>query len=188
MMDEHTRAVRSAPPYRVAGGPSAAAQSPPEDDERESKSGSQRRKCCRMTKRIGTVQHRRRVSPQATYHLAPDQKVPDLRLTAGNQFVAEYVPWTRFDASVAQQGGDVRCALRPHGEIVLEHDRLAIEQKSLARLRRGVEQVIDEPHEAQAEFVHRVVPLAIPVRVRDDEHVRDCRHARNTITPQRTTP
>jgi hypothetical protein len=67
-----------------------------------------------------------------------------------------------------------RLLLRTDLEIVLEDDRLAVEVKVLV-VRIGVEQIeqpIDERDEPEAELLVREVPLAIPMRVRNDVNVQ----------------
>src|SRR6185437_16078164 len=61
--------------------------------------------------------------------------------------------------------------LRPNLEIVLEHDRLPVERERRERrvaLER-VQDAVDDRAETQPEELEGQVPLAIPVRVWDDE-------------------
>src|SRR5207237_8434341 len=59
-------------------------------------------------------------------------------------------------------------AFGPHLEVILEHDALPVEQEAFALRRRMIEQVVDERDETLAKSNEWVIPLAIPVRVRDD--------------------
>ena len=66
-----------------------------------------------------------------------------------------------------------RLLLGPDLEVVLEHDRLAVEVKVLVR-RIGIEQIeqpIDQRDEPEAELLVGQIPLAIPMRVRNDVDV-----------------
>ncbi len=62
--------------------------------------------------------------------------------------------------------------MRAHLEIVLEHDRLAVEHEAEAGI--GVDEVehrVDRVDEPAAELLERPVPLAVPVEVRDEQDV-----------------
>ena len=77
------------------------------------------------------------------------------------------------DAAVLDGAPEPRLLLGPDLEVVLEHDRLAVEME--VRVGRiGVEQIeqpIDQRHEPEAELLVGQIPLAIPVRVRNDVNV-----------------
>ena len=66
-----------------------------------------------------------------------------------------------------------RLLLGPDLEVVLEHDGLAVEvEVPVGRI--GIEQIqqaIDQRHEPEAELLVGQIPLAIPVRVRNDVDV-----------------
>ena len=64
-------------------------------------------------------------------------------------------------SSCAELGG----ALGADVEIVVEDDRLPVEQKASRRRRRIVEQLVDQRDESLPKALERMVPLAIPVRV-----------------------
>ena len=63
--------------------------------------------------------------------------------------------------------------LGPQLDVVLEDDRLAVERERRERLvaLEDVEYRVDDGAEAEAEDLERDVPLAVPVRVRNDEVV-----------------
>ena len=79
------------------------------------------------------------------------------------------------------EAGQPCLGLGPHLEVVVDHDRLAVEQEALVG-RVGlqeVEQVVDEVDELDPVGLERRVPLPVPVRVGDDPHLLtgDLRHA-----------
>ena len=65
-----------------------------------------------------------------------------------------------------------RLRLRSHREVVVDHGHLPVEQE--VRVGRvGIEageQVVEQVDEPQPERLERRVPLAVPVRVRNDRH------------------
>ena len=74
-------------------------------------------------------------------------------------------------ASIAR--AQPRLLLGPDLEVVLEHDRLAVEMEVFVG-RIGVEQIeqpIDERDEPEPELLVGQVPLPIPMRVRNDVDV-----------------
>src|SRR5205085_11834255 len=87
---------------------------------------------------------------------------------AGNQLVGEDEPGTGLDPPALERVGKIRHALRPYFEIILQHDRLTVEQKARAARRRVIEQLVDERDKSLPESFGGMVPLAIPMRVGDD--------------------
>ena len=54
-------------------------------------------------------------------------------------------------------------------EVVVDGRRLAIEREAQARIRRHpLQQLVDQVDQAHPEDLERLVPLAVPVRVRDE--------------------
>ena len=79
--------------------------------------------------------------------------------------------------------------LRPYVQIVLEHDRLPVERErgeGGVALER-VEDAVDPLSEQQPELLERQIPLAVPVRVWDDEvaKVRHLGHAPSLLMGRR---
>ena len=62
--------------------------------------------------------------------------------------------------------------LGSHRDVVVEHGRLPVEQEPRVREVRleHRQQRVEQPHEPQPERLERRVPLAVPVRVRDDRY------------------
>ena len=99
-----------------------------------------------------------------------EREIAHERLAADEKLVGHVVPRADQDAAVGDQRAQPRLVLRPQLEIVLEHDGLAVEMEVLEvglRLHQ-IEQPIDEPDETETELLVGEIPLAVPVRVRDD--------------------
>ena len=124
-----------------------------------------------MSERVGTVENRRRDGTKALERAPAGEKVAHERLAARNQLIGEHVPRTRFQAAGTKRLAKRSNTLGPHARVVVEHDRLAVEQKALAVAGRRVEQLVDQRDEPLAKALGGQVPLAVPVRVRDDVNV-----------------
>jgi hypothetical protein len=112
-------------------------------------------------------------------HAPAEQQVPDERLSADEQLIRQDVPRPGLEASRGEEHAQTRRMLRANVEVVLEHDCLAVERERGERTvaLQNVEDAVDDRTEAQPELLERQVPLAVPVRVRDDEiaEIGDCR-------------
>jgi hypothetical protein len=128
-----------------------------------------------MPKAVRTVQHTRRRCPQETQGGTPGEQVPHERFAAGDQVVAEHVPRASLEPAIAECPRQVSASLRAPLEVILKDDRLTIEEEG--RAVGPVEQFVDQWHEGDAECFRRLVPFAVPMRVRDDE--RDLGRARH---------
>ena len=74
-----------------------------------------------------------------------------------------------------------RAPVRPYLQVVLQRHRLPVEHEVpvLGVRVQQVQQRVHHPHQPRAELLERLVPLAVPVRVRDDD---ECAvHAANQI-------
>ena len=100
-----------------------------------------------MSERVRAVEHGGGSPRSATHGVAAGEQIAHERFAARDQLVGEHVPRARFESPVAQQRGELRGALRAHGEVVVEEDRLSVEEKALAGGRRVVEQLVDERDE-----------------------------------------
>ena len=89
-----------------------------------------------MTERVGTVEHRRRIGAERPQCVSPGEQVAHQRFAAGNQLVGQHVPWAGLQATVPEQRRELGAALGPDGEVVVEDDRLAVEQEARAVRRR----------------------------------------------------
>ena len=87
-----------------------------------------------------------------------------------------------------EEGAEFRRALRAEGKVVVEEDGLAVEQERLTGGGRIVDQLIDERDESLLKTFRRVVPLTVPVRVRNDVQIGEGRgHAAECAWPTRMT-
>ena len=168
MIQNYALAALCLPAHRVGCWPAAAAEPAPDDGDGEIESGCNRWKRRRMTERVGTVEHRRRRGAQPTENATAEKEIAHESLAARNELVGEDVPRAGLESACLQQRGELRCTLRTHLEVVLENDALTVEQEALAVSGRMVEQLVDERDETLAESNEWVIPLAIPVCVRDD--------------------
>jgi len=132
-----------------------------------------------MPEPIRAVQHRWRLGAQRAQRIAAGEQVAHECLAARDQLIGEDVPRPSLEPALAQQRGKLRRALRPDGEIVVEDDPLSVEEEALSLRRRIVEQVVDERDEPVPEAARGVVPLTVPVRVRDDQDPERGWHARS---------
>ena len=106
------------------------------------------------------------------------EQVPHVRLPGRQQRIGLYPPGTDRHAARLTRRGERGAALGPDRQVVLEHDRLPVEQEAEARiLGDEIQHPVDEVHQARAEPLEGAIPLAIPVRVRDEN---DVHYAENT--------
>src|SRR5437764_9651422 len=122
-----------------------------------------------MTEAVGTVQHRRRLGAQRAERVATGEQVANERLAARDQLVGEYVPGTGLEPPLSEQRAELRCTFGSDLEVVVEDDALPVEQEALSFGGRIIQQLVDECDEPLTEAARGVVPLAVPMRVRDDE-------------------
>jgi len=98
-------------------------------------------------------------------------QVAHVALSAGDQRVGQYVPGSRLQPAIGQCCADSLTSPGANGEVVLDHDRLAIEEKGGSRLARRVQQFVHQRDQALPEPGRRLVPLTIPMRVGDYEEI-----------------
>ena len=116
---------------------------------------------------------------------APDDahlQVPEDRLTRGQELVHEDVPGPHADPPGRGQGPQPRFGLRPHFEVVVDHRHLAV-QHEVGIAGVGLEereQCVEHVHQIEPKLLVGLVPLAVPVRVRDDGDAARC-HVRQTM-------
>ena len=125
-----------------------------------------------MAEQVRQIADRHRRAERARAAVAAVQ-IADQRFAADEKLVGHHVPGTDQDPAGLNGRAQPRLLLGTDLEVVLEHDRLSIEMEVFV-LRVGVEQIqkaIDERHEAQPELLVGQIPLAIPMRMRDDVDV-----------------
>ena len=192
VVDDRALAVGGGPLDGIRVRPAAATEAPPEDDQRKREACRNDRKGGRVAERIRTVEDRLRRRTESSQHASAQQQIPDQRLAAWYQLVGEDVPGPGLDRPALEEASQLRGALGTYVQIVLEDDRLPVEEKALVRPWWVGEQLIDERDEPLPKTDERLVPLAIPVRVGDDvggEHEgREGGQLRETKRPRRRSP
>ena len=114
-----------------------------------------------MTERVGCVGNPRD-RPQCLTHSASFDEVADVRLTRGEQGVGLHVPRSYLYASVTYGACEIVPSMRADLQVVLEDDRLAIEQEGVVGI--GVQQVedrVDGVNQTGTEGLEGLVPLAV---------------------------
>ena len=125
----------------------------------------------RVTEAVGEVAGAARLDPEPPADAAAEQEVADERLGSHEDLVREDVRRAGLETAGVEQRLQPSRVLRPHLGVVLEHDRLPVERER----REGrvaferVQDAVDDRAETQPEELEGQVPLAIPVRVWDDE-------------------
>ena len=117
-----------------------------------------------MPECVRRVEQLRRCRIERVEHRAPSEEIAHERLARRSQLVCENVPWARLERAAAQSLRELVAALGTNRQVILDHDRLSIEQKR-GEVLSIVEERIDERNQPLAEPADGVVPLAIPVRV-----------------------
>ena len=158
-----------------------------EEEGADAEAGEDLRQLRRMAEAVGQVAGAARLDPEAAADPAAEQEVADERLAADEDLVRQDVRRADLEAPGREQRPQPSLVLRPHLDVVLEHDRLPVERErreGRVALER-VEHAVDDRAEPQPEELEGQVPLAVPVRVRDDEEaeVGDLGHRRSLLVP-----
>ena len=98
-------------------------------------------------------------------------QIADQGLSTDQELVGQDIPRTDGEPARLDEIDQSLTVLRPRFEIILEHDRLAIEFEGRERFRvlfHQVEQVVDELHQLVAILLERQVPRPVPMGVRHD--------------------
>src|SRR4051794_36377954 len=102
-------------------------------------------------------------------HHATVQQVAHERLRADQELVGQHVARTRLESPLGEQGAESPRHLRPDLQVVLEQHRLAVEREAvLGPSFERRDRLVDDLAEADAEVLERQIPLAVPMRMRDD--------------------
>src|SRR5580704_14987542 len=163
---QHAAAVGRFPGEAISS--HVGADATPQNRSRESETGKNLRHLRDMPELVGQVSYVERPAEAARdYH--PDFEIPNERFAAHEETVREYIPRTDLDFAGANQTAQARLCLRAHLEIVVEHDRLAVEVK------RGNRAALNQRNHAighrdqpRAHLLERLIPFAIPMRVNDE--------------------
>jgi len=115
----------------------------------------------------------------------PRKQVPHQRFPADEKFIGHHVPRPDQDAAAGDRRAQPRFLLGTDLEIVLEDNRLPVEVKVLVRgvAIEQIEEPIDQRHQPEAELFVGEVPLAVPVRVRNDVDVEHAACAPLAVSP-----
>ncbi len=98
----------------------------------------------------------------------PRRQVAQQRFAVDEQGVGLRIPRSNVEPPGAHQLADARLGRRPHLQIVVDHGDLAVEREVQPLvLLQIVERVVHGVDEVRAKNLERLVPLAIPVGVRD---------------------
>ena len=166
---EDRRAVGSLPAELRLDRLGRAGEPAPEDRRVDPEAVQDLRHLREVAERVGDVADAHRLA-EAPADLPAEQHVADRRLAADEELVGQDVPGADLDAPRLDEAAEVRLALGPDLEVILEDDGLAVEHEEPV-VRIGVhqrDQPVDEPDQLPAELLERPVPLAVPVSVRDD--------------------
>jgi hypothetical protein len=105
------------------------------------------------------------------------REVPDVRLPARDQRIRLHVPRPDLDPSGLDVRFELGPAVRPDRDVVLEDDRLSVQQEGVLGVRRHhVEHLVHGVDEARTEGLERAVPLAVPVGRRNEDDVHQFVH------------
>ena len=122
----------------------------------------------RMAKRVRQVSGPHGTAMSVRHGDAPLQ-VADQGLTGDKELVGQRVPGPNRDRAAGHRPVQPILRTRPDGQIVLDHDRLAVHQESERRIRlRQAEQLVPEIHQLCPKGLEGRVPFPVPVGVRND--------------------
>src|SRR5579883_1519631 len=147
-----------------------AAEPAIEDDVVYPEARKYRWHCSRVTERIRDIADLHPVPEFFTDRLASEQ-IAYHRLAADEKFIRQIIPRTDLQASVFDKLFYFLLALRAYLKIILQHARLPVKHEifvaafTVAQKREDAIHALDEHG---AELLERLVPLAVPVGMRDD--------------------
>ena len=98
----------------------------------------------------------------------PPLEVPDVGLARGKELVHLRHPGPERQAALGRQPAEVALSLGANREVVIDHRRLAVEVKVGEVLRGGGQQRVHHADEPREEFVEGLIPLPVPMGVRDE--------------------
>jgi hypothetical protein len=168
VLDEHSAAVGGLP--EELRGLEGIVRAAPEDAAFDAEACEDRREVGDLAERIGQVADVHYAAQLARDAMAA-QEIAHQRLAARERFIGDDVPGPGGQAAFAHVALDQRATVGAHLEVVLDQDGVAVEHE-VAVLRiasEDVEEQIEEADEARAVALVGEVPLAIPVRVGDED-------------------
>ena len=166
VVEQHRASIRPEPSEEVALSGTVSSEASPQSPETDAELSSEGRPNAGMPERVGRIEHVGS-SPQAFRIGGTRQEVSHQGFAGGNELIGQNVPGTDLQATVSHQLPDGIGSFRADSQVVLEQNRLAIEEKTSeagVRLETG-DQVVDGGNQPRDERGARQIPLAIPVRV-----------------------
>jgi hypothetical protein len=124
-----------------------------------------------MAERIGTIEDRRSRRTEPREGSPPSEQVPNERLATRDELVREDIPGSCFESTVPDECRERGHAIGANGRVVVDEDGLPIEEKARRAIWRLVQELVDERDKALAKALEGVIPLPVPVGVRDDVNV-----------------
>ncbi len=113
-------------------------------------------------------------SAERRCHANSQSEVAHERFAADQEHIRHHVPGPDQESAFADASPYFFLALRPHLQVVLEHDCLTVEMEE-RELRIGchpIEHPVDEIDQPRAILLEGQIPLAVPVCVGDDVDLR----------------
>ncbi len=142
----------------------------PRVDERIDPHATQKLRNLRhVAERVGHVAHLLNAA-QLARGLVSQDEVPHGGFTADEEFVWKDVPGPYRETASADEVPDAIPFLGTHRQVIIEQNRLAVQHEVIEspRLQIG-EYRAKGPVHVHPEFAERLVPLPVPVSMRDDE-------------------
>ena len=107
----------------------------------------------------------------------PELEVPDDGLARDEELVHQDLPRPDRETVLGDQPPDQGFGLGPDLEVVVDRGGLAVEREAPPLVgRHPLEQLVDQLDEAQPEHLERLVPLPVPMGVRDQVDDRGLGH------------
>jgi hypothetical protein len=166
---QHLGAVGRPPTEAAPDSLALVAQAAREDERLEPEAAQHLRELGGVAEAVGEVPDvgRRGAVPRA--HGPAVEQVAHERLAAHQELVRQHVARARLHAAAREQGAQALLHVGPDLEVVLEQDGLAVEREAeLGTGLHGLDQLVHDLGQPDAEVLERQVPLAVPVRVGHD--------------------
>ncbi len=179
--DRELRAVRAFP--REERAIDIGADTAPQHGGGKAEAREELRQLSDVAELVGHVADAHRAAERLRLRESEPQ-IADQRLARHQPFVWQHMPGSDREPSGAHQFLDSRARMRAHFEVVVDGDGLPIEHEMAERgiALEQIEHFIDQRDEAHTELFVRAIPLAIPMRVRNDDDAKRLRIHRAILT------
>ena len=168
---QHLAAVRRLPDelarrQRIVG-------AAPEDATVDAEAAQQRRQVGDLAEGVGQVADSHRPAERLRRPMAP-QQVTHQRLAGGQELVRDDVPGPDGQPPLPRQALDRLAPVGAHLQVVLDEEGVAVQQEvAVVRVAlQDLQQQVEEADQAGAVALVGQVPLAVPVRVGDEDEAR----------------